>query len=85
MKMHPTLVHDPAMLYKMSVPSDVIESRATQKALKRLESKTQSSKVSGASTTNKLPQGGVPNKSVSFQDAVAFARKAVADQGIQKK
>lgn len=80
---HPTLATDPAMLYRLSVPQDVLESRATQAALKKLEAKGQSANVSGSSTTTRQPQGGLPDKPVSFQDAVAAAKKVLSEQGIR--
>lgn len=83
LRAHPTLVNDPATLYRLSVPAEVIESRATQRALKKLEAKAQSSKVSGKSTTNRTQTSGLPDGPVSFQDAVNAARKKLADEGIR--
>jgi hypothetical protein len=80
---HPTLANDPAALYRMSVPPEVLESRAVQKALKKMENKAQGSKVSGSSKTTKTPGMNVPDKPVTFGDAVAFARKQVAEQGLR--
>ena len=81
LKSHPSLANDPAMLYRMSVPASVLESRATQAALKKLQAKTDSSKVSGATTT-KTPGTEMPNKPMSFQESVDFARKQLASQGL---
>jgi len=83
LRVHPTLANNPSMLYRMSVPQEVLESRATQAALKKLEQKQQSAQVSGTSTTHKAPQGGLPDKPVSFQDAVSAAKQVLADQGIR--
>lgn len=82
-KTHPTLANDPAKLYRLSVPTEVLESRATQAALRKLEARQQSGKVSGKSTTTKEPGGGLPDKPVSFSEAVAAAKKNLADQGIR--
>ena len=82
LKEHPTLVKDPAKLYMMSVPPEVLESRATQRAIKKLQDKVDSSQVAGASTTkNKMPD--IPNKAMSFQESVAFAKKQLAERGIK--
>ena len=83
LKKHPSLVNDPLGLYKMSVPSHVLESRATQQALKKLQDKSQSQEVSGASTTTKEPQGGLPDSPVSFDDAVKYAKAQLAKDGIK--
>ncbi len=81
---HPTLANDPAALYRMSVPSEVLESRATQRALQKMEANGQTSQVSGSSTTNKQPGSGLPDKALSFNEAVAAAKKKLQDDGITK-
>lgn len=80
---HPTLAKDPVMLYRLSVPQEVFESRATQKALAKLESKAQGARVSSNSTTNKTPKTGEPDGPISFSDAVAFAKKRLEEEGIR--
>lgn len=80
---HPTLSNDPGMLYRLSVPEHVLESRATQAALKKLENKQQSAQISTTSTTNKSPRQGLPDKAVSFQDAVKAAKSKLAEEGIR--
>jgi len=82
---HPTLANDPATLYRMSVPQEVLESRATQAALRKLEAKRDSNQVSGTSTTTKTAASGLPDKPVSFQDAYEAAKKILADKGIRKQ
>jgi hypothetical protein len=82
LKQHPTLAADPAMLYRLSVPPEILESRATQKALARMQAKTESGKVSGPSTTNKTNDGLIPDKSMSFSEAVAAAKKKLAQDGL---
>lgn len=79
---HPSLAADPAMLYRMSVPPEVIESRAVQKALKRMETKTKSSQVASSSQTTKKPGVGMPDESVPFAKAVEIARAKLAEQGL---
>ena len=68
---HPTLVNDVRKLYRLSVPEDVIESRATQSALSRLTKKTDAAKASGTSTVRSAPAAP---EIKSFDDAVAFAK-----------
>lgn len=77
---HPSLAKDPAKLYRLSVPPEVLESRATQKALARLEARKSSSQVAGASTTKKASD--LPSGPVTFAQAVEAARKQLADQGL---
>ena len=81
LKTHPTLANDPAKLYMLSVPQEVIESRATQKALQRFEQKGKAAAVSSGSTTNKKPAAPVREAS-SFEEAVQFAREQLAEQGL---
>jgi hypothetical protein len=80
---HPTLANDPSKLYRLSVPQDVLESRATQAALRKMETRQSSAQISGHSTTPKSPQMGLPDKPVSFAEAVSAAKKALAEQGIR--
>lgn len=80
---HPTLVKDPAKLYQLSVPAEVMESLATQRALKKLQAKTDTGRIQGAST--RKDQGAqMPDKAVSFADAVALAKAKLAEEGITK-
>lgn len=71
---HPTLAKDPDTLYKMAVPSKVWESRATQKALKKLQANQQGAQVSGQGTTTK-PTTTKPNKPMTFKEAAEYALK----------
>ena len=82
---HPTLANDPANLYRMSVPPEVLESRATQAALRKMEDRQASAQVSGKSTTSKTPGAGLPDKPVSFSDAVKAAKHSLAEQGIRRE
>ena len=80
---HPTLSKDPAKLYRISVPPEVLESRAVQKALKRMEQKGKSSKMQGSSTTTRQPKTSLGEKPVTFQEAVEQAKATLAEQGIK--
>ena len=82
LKRHPSLVNDPAALYRMSVPAEVLESRATQAALKKLQAKATASQVSGTSTTTKQ-QAQVPGGPMTFSQAVEAAKKKLASDGIR--
>jgi len=79
---HPSLSQDPALLYRISVPPEVLESQATQRALKRLEAKGQAAQISASSTTTKHSVSALPDKAVSFEDAVSAAKKKLAEEGI---
>jgi hypothetical protein len=81
LKDHPTLVHDPIKLYRLSVPDEVWQSRATQQAMAKLQKKAESAKVAGGSTTHKKPSTTL--EASSFEDAVAKARAHLAEQGIR--
>ena len=80
---HPSMANDPALLYRMSVPPEVLESRATQAALKKLQTKTQGSKTSGQSTTKAKSGGFDTNQPRSFAEAVAAAKQSLAADGIR--
>lgn len=81
LRAHPTLASDPVKLYRLALPPEVLETRATQAALKKLQAKTDASKVGGTSTTKTTPQ--VPDKAMSFNDAVEYAKRQLAEQGIK--
>ena len=83
LRTHPTLVNDPIKLYRLSVPMQVIEGRAAQKALKKLEDKGQSAKIGGGSQTTRQAEEGIPNKAMSFDESVAFAKKQLAAKGMK--
>jgi hypothetical protein len=75
---HPTLEKDVAKLYRLSVPDDVIERRATQKALKKFESKASGSRPSAS--TGPARTAETPAAVNSFDEAVAAAKKMLAQQ-----
>ncbi len=77
---HPTLVSDPETLYRMSVPAEVLESRATQAALKKIQNKGNHAQVSGGSQTSKS-ENNQPRAN-SFNEAVKIAQANLAAQGI---
>jgi hypothetical protein len=81
LRSHPTLVGDPETLYRMSVPSEVMESRATQAALKKLQNKGEHAQVSGGSQTSKS-ENNQPRAN-NFNEAVKIAQANLAAQGIR--
>jgi hypothetical protein len=78
---HPSMAEDPDALYRMSVPPEVWEARATERALKRLKTGADSGAVPGVSkatsTTSEKPTGPL-----SFNDAVKFAKRQLSKQGV---
>ena len=84
LKAHPTLVKDPVKLYRLSVPPEVLEGRAMQKALKKMEEKAKGTQVGGASTTTKKAPHGLPDKALSFDEAVKFAKAKLAEEGLHE-
>lgn len=79
---HPTLAKDPVKLYRLALPHEVLETRATQAAIKKLQGKVDASKVGGTSTT-KSTTTSTPDKPISFNEAVQFAKAKLAEQGIR--
>ena len=81
LKAHPTLAQDPALLYRMSVPAETIESKAVQKALKRFEDKGKATAAAGSSTTGKKPAAGL-REAKSVKEAWEIAREKMAEDGV---
>ncbi|MDD5189458.1 MAG: hypothetical protein PHE50_00265 [Dehalococcoidales bacterium] len=79
---HPTLVNDPVKLYQLSVPSEVLESRAAQAAMRKLQTKVESAQLSGGSTTTQQASSK-PNGKLSFDQAVKFAKAQLASHGMK--
>lgn len=73
LKKHPTLVNDVGTLYRLSVPQEVIEARATQAAIARLQKTTASARVSGTSTAR--ASSPAPRVVKTFADAVEAAKE----------
>lgn len=79
---HPSLVNDPEKLYRISVPDDVYEKKAYEKALKKINSKASEGQMSGGSRTNKKPSDK-PSGPLSFDQAVDAAKAQLASEGIR--
>ena len=80
---HPTMVNDVKTLYRMSVPQDQWEAKATQAALKKLKSAADGSRVSGASQTKTVPSDG-PKRGATWEESIAYAKADMARNGIVK-
>ena len=78
LQLAPALVNDPVKLYKFSVPDEVLEARATQKALARFETKSKAAAVAGKTETSR----GIPadEKVIDFDSAVAAARRKLSER-----
>ena len=79
MQAHPSLVKDVGKLYRLSVPEEVLNSRATQAALKKMEEKAKSAQVHGNQGAPKT--AAVPKKAANFSDAVAQAKAELSGGG----
>jgi len=77
LQLAPALVKDPAKLYKFSVPDEVLEARATQKALARFDAKSKAAVVAGKTETSR----GTPadEKVTDFASAAAAAKKKLSE------
>lgn len=77
---HPSLVKDPDKLYRLSVPQNVWESRATQAAMAKIKGATEAAQVSGGTTSRQT--SSEPTGKLSFDQAVQVAKKRLASQGL---
>ena len=81
-KKHPTLVNDVSKLYQVSVPADVLNSRATKDALIKVEQKSKAAKMQGSRGVSRTEPA--KSKVNSFQDAVDDARRQGRQEGWYK-
>jgi len=77
---HPSLVSDPDMLYRMSVPQAVLDARANKAALKKIQGTNDSGQIQGQSTTTQQTSK-TPGK-MTFNESVNYARQQVRRQGL---
>ena len=80
---HPTLVNDTDALYAMSVPNELLEQRSMSAALKKVKGGADSALVSDNRSTS-TPTGDKPKGKLTFDEAVAFAKKTIGKQGLSK-
>lgn len=77
----PQMADDPALLYRVSVPPEVIEARATKKALQKFENKARAT-VSAVGSTSKITGGQEPDKKFSSVfEAAEWARRKMEEEG----
>lgn len=82
LQQHPTMASNPDMLLKMVIPDDVVEARATQRALQKLQNKGNVAQAGGVgSQTPRTVSAETPNKPLSFEEAVSFAKQQLAKKG----
>jgi len=82
LRTHPTLVNDVSKLYRLSVPEEVLSSRAVQSALKKVEEKGKSASMHGSTTVPKTQPA--MKKATSFDEAVSIARDTGKKEGWYK-
>lgn len=82
---HPTLVNDPQMLYRMTVPSEVIEQRMMKQAMQKLQARDETNQLPGPGTrtTTDSKDSGL-SEVKTFQDAVRWAEQKLAKRGVKK-
>jgi hypothetical protein len=73
-------VNDPRKLYRMAVPDDVLNAKATKEAMRRFQQRSEANQVSGGTTTAKSSNTGLPDAK-TFSDAVAIAKARLAAEG----
>lgn len=78
---HPSLVKDPDKLYRLAVPANVWEARATQAAMAKIKGATESAQISGGTTARQTTSE--PTGKLSFNQAVEAAKKRLASQGLR--
>jgi len=83
LKAHPSMATDPDLLYRTSVPPELLEQRATKAAIAKLKGEGASGEVSGNKTTS-VPTTTEPTGPLSLQEAVKFAKTKLAAQGIAR-
>jgi hypothetical protein len=79
---HPSLVEDPDSLYRLAVPAEVWEARATKAAMQKLQATKDSAQVSGGTTTKQ--QTTKPSGPMTFSQAAEHAKKLLAERGLAR-
>lgn len=78
---HPTLVKNPELLYRMSVPAEVLEAQAIKKAKAKMQETVNGGQLSGGSRTNQKPSTNKP--AGNFDEAVKIAKAQLEAEGIR--
>lgn len=76
---HPSLVSDPDSLIRAAIPRSELESYATQKAMKKLQARTENARVGSGSKTTRTPSNE-PSGPISFAEAVQIAKRRMAEE-----
>ncbi len=76
---HSTLAEDPSLLYRMAVPPEAVEKRATERAMKAYEDKAKAARVSSTSTVRSATAS--PQQPKSISEAYELARAQLASGG----
>jgi len=85
LKNHPSLVNDPATLYRMSVPPEVLEQRAIKQAMQKLKATSENAQVSGSTNVKQVSnEPSITPGPNAFQQAIDAARKKLAAAGIRR-
>lgn len=80
---HPTLANDPATLARVSVPQSVLESKAMQAAMRKLETRAKTAAVGSGSSANKAATNPKSQAVMSFDEAVAYAKNQLRERGLR--
>ena len=78
---YPQMANDPDTLYRVSVPPEILEARATKAALKKLKGEGESAAVSGNKTTS-VPTTTKPGSPISIDDAFKLAKAELGTRGL---
>lgn len=84
LKTHPTLVNDPGTLYRLAVPSEVLEQRAAKAALQKLKATNDTTQASGSANVKHLSEPTIKPGPNAFQQSIEAARKKLEQQGIRR-
>jgi hypothetical protein len=77
LKEHPTLARNVEKLYRLAVPPEVIEARATKAAIERMQKNASAARVSSVSTTKSTP---AQQEAKTFAEAVEMAKAQLSNQ-----
>ena len=78
---HPTLVNDHDSLYRMAVPKELAEQRATKAALAKIKGGTANAEIGGNKTTS-VPTSERPPKFENIAEAAKWAKNHLESKGI---
>ena len=79
---HPSLANDPDALYRLSVPTEVWEARATKAAMQKLQQRSEAGSVGGATKTTR-PTQAEPSGPMTFDQAVEAAKRKLSSMGLR--